>query len=51
MRYTYLFTQVSRFEDGNLVPVTDKPYEFVFSFGNTIDKVLGKSPEKPIQAG
>ena len=45
MRYTYLFTQVSRFEDGNLVPVTDKPYEFVFSFGNTIDKVLGKSPD------
>ena len=29
MRYTYLFTQVSRFEDGNLVPVTDKPYENV----------------------
>ena len=45
MRYTYLFTQVSRFEDGDLVPVTDKPYEFVFSFGNTIDKVLGKSPD------
>ena len=45
MRYTYLFTQVSRYENGNLVPITDKPYEFVFSFGNTIDKVLGKSSD------
>ena len=45
MRYTYLFTQVSRFEDGNLVPATDKPHEFVFTFGNTIDKVLGKSAD------
>ena len=45
MRYTYLFTQVSRFEDGNLVPATDKPHEFVFTFGNTIDKVLGISAD------
>ena len=45
MRYTYQFTHVSRFEDGNLVPITDKPYEFIFSFGNTIDKVLGKSAD------
>ena len=43
MRYTYLFTQISREENGNLVPVTDKPHEFVFTFGNTIDKVLDKS--------
>lgn len=43
MRYTYLFTQISREENGNLVPVTDKPYKFVFTFGNTIDKVFGKS--------
>lgn len=43
MRYTYQFTQVSRYENGNLVPVTDNPYKFVFTFGNTIDKVLGKS--------
>ena len=45
MSYTYLFTQVGRFEDGNLVPATDKPHEFVFTFGNTIDKVLGKSAD------
>ena len=43
MRYTYLFTQISREENGNLVPIEDKPYKFVFTFGNTIDKVLGKS--------
>ena len=45
MRYTYIFTQISREENGESVPVTDKPYEFVFSFGNTIDKVLGKSAD------
>lgn len=45
MRYTYLFTQISREENGELVPVTDKPYEFVFTFGNQINKVLGKSPD------
>lgn len=43
MRYTYLFTQISREENGNLVPIEDNPYKFVFTFGNTIDKVLGKS--------
>ena len=45
MRYTYQFTQVSRYENGNLVPVTEKPHKFIFTFGNTIDKVLGKSPD------
>jgi hypothetical protein len=28
-----------------LVPATDKPHEFVFTFGNTIDKVLGISAD------
>lgn len=45
MRYTYLFTQVSRFEDGDLVPVTDKPYEFVFTFGKKIETFLGESSD------
>ena len=45
MRYTYLFTQISRVENGNMVPVTDNPHEFVFTFGNQINKVLGKSPD------
>lgn len=41
MRYTYLFTQISREENGNLVPVTDKPNEFIFTFGKEIYKILG----------
>ena len=45
MRYTYLFTQVSRFEDGDLVPVTDKPYEFVFTFGKKIETFMGESSD------
>ena len=45
MRYTYSFKQISREENGKLVPVTDKPHEFVFTFGNTIDKILGKSQD------
>lgn len=45
MRYTYLFKQISREENGERVPVTDKPYEFVFTFGNQINKVLGQSPD------
>ena len=45
MRYTYQFTQVSRYENGNLVPVTEKPHKFIFTFGNTIDKVLDKSAD------
>lgn len=48
MRYTYQFTQVSHYENGNLVPVTDKTYEFVFSFGNTIDKILGNIPDSTV---
>ena len=36
MRYTYRFTQISREENGNLVPITDKPYEFIFTFGKKI---------------
>lgn len=47
MRYTYRFTQISRYENGNLVPLIDKPHEFVFAFGNTIDKILGNSPDCP----
>lgn len=45
MRYTYIFTQISREENGESVPITDKPYEFVFTFGNQINKVLGQSPD------
>ena len=45
MRYTYQFTQVSHYENGNLVPVTEKPHKFIFTFGNTIDKVLDKSAD------
>lgn len=41
MRYTYLFTQISREENGNLVPVTDKPNEFIFTFGKEIYEILG----------
>lgn len=41
MRYTYLFTQISREENGNLVPVTDKPNEFIFTFGKKIYEILG----------
>ena len=45
MRYTYQFTQVSHYENGNWVPVTEKPHKFIFTFGNTIDKVLDKSAD------
>lgn len=48
MRYTYLFTQVSRYENGNLVPITDKPYEFVFTFGKKIDTILDESPDNTV---
>ena len=44
MRYTYLFTQISREENGNLVPVTDKPNKFIFTFGKEIETFL-KSPD------
>ena len=50
MRYTYRFTQISREENGNLVPVIDNPYVFVFTFGKKIDNdsFLGKTPDKSV---
>ena len=47
MRYTYLFTQISREETGNLAPVTDKPNEFIFTFGKKIETFL-KSPDNTV---
>jgi hypothetical protein len=44
MRYTYIFTQISREENGESAPITDEPYKFVFTFGKQINKVLGKNP-------
>ena len=46
MRYTYLFTQISREENDSLV---DKPHEFVFTFGRKIDQILGKSPDNTVR--
>lgn len=48
MRYTYLFTQISREENGKLVPVTDKPYEFVYTLGKKIDTFLEESPDNTV---
>ena len=48
MRYTYHFTQIRREENGNLVPITDKPYEFVFTFGKKIETFWGKSPDDTV---
>ena len=48
MRYTYLFKQISREENGKLVPVIDKPYEFVFTFGKKIDTFLEESPDNTV---
>ncbi len=48
MRYTYLFTQISREENGELVPITDKPYEFVFTFGKKIEVFWGESPDNNV---
>ena len=48
MRYTYLFKQISREENGELVPITDKPYEFVFTFGKKIETSWGKSPDDTV---
>ena len=48
MRYTYQFTQVSRYENGNLVPVTDEPYEFRFTFGKKIETFLGESSDNTV---
>lgn len=47
MRYTYLFTQISR-ENGDLVPITDKPYEFLFTFGKKIETFLDESPDNTV---
>ena len=49
MRYTYQFTQIRREENGNLVPLTDEPYEFIFTFGRKIDQILGKSPDNTVR--
>ena len=49
MRYTYLFKQISREENGSLVPATEKPHEFVFTFGRKIDQILGKSPDNTVR--
>ena len=48
MRYTYHFTQISREENGKLVPITDKPYEFVFTFGKQIVDFWGESSDKTV---
>ena len=48
MKYTYLFTQINREENGNLVPVTDNPHEFVFTFGKKIETFLGESPNDTV---
>ncbi len=48
MRYTYLFTQISRAENGELVPVTDKPNEFLFTFGKKIETFLDESPDNTV---
>ena len=47
MRYTYLFTQISREENGNLIPITDKPNEFIFTFGKKIETFLD-SPDNTV---
>lgn len=48
MRYTYLFTQISREENGKLVPITDKPYEFLFTFGKKINTFVDESPNNTV---
>lgn len=48
MRYTYQFTQIRREENGNFIPVTDKPYEFVFTFGKKIEVFWGESPNNTV---
>ena len=47
MRYTYLFTQISREENGNWVPVKENPNEFVFTFGKKIESFLD-SPDNTV---
>ena len=48
MRYTYLFKQISRVENGELIPVTDKPNEFLFTFGKKIETFLDESPDDTV---
>lgn len=48
MRYTYHFTQISREENGKLVPITDKPYEFLFTFGKKINTFVDESPNNTV---
>ena len=48
MRYTYLFKHISREENGELVPVTDKPNEFLFTFGKKIETFLDESPDNTV---
>ena len=48
MRYTYLFKQISRVENGELIPVTDKPNEFLFTFGKKIETFLDESPDDAV---
>ena len=48
MRYTYRFTQISREENGNLVPVSDKPYEFIFTFGKKIEYILDENSDNTV---
>ena len=47
MRYTYLFTQISREENGDWIPVEEKPNEFVFTFGKKIETFLD-SPDNTV---
>ena len=48
MRYTYLFTQMSREENGIWVPVKEKPNEFIFTFGKKIETFLDESPDNTV---
>lgn len=48
MRYTYLFKQISREENGELVPITDNPYEFLFTFGKKINTFVDESPNNTV---
>lgn len=45
MRYTYLFTQMTREENGDWVPVKEKLNAFVFTFGKKIEIFLDDSPD------
>lgn len=47
MRYTYVFTQMTREENGEWVPVKEMPKEFVFTFGKKIETFLD-SPDNTV---